>query len=923
MSKEPLNAAQVRSYHENDFVNAEQRYYSEDSTVRGEWQGKLAAQWGLSGGVRDAQFYRLTEGQHPVTGEQLVRHRMATEYKNHDGNTVTSVEHRAGWDATFNAPKSVSITALVGGDERLREAHRESVRTALEELERYTQARIGGNHPAETTGKMIAAKFEHDSARPVNGYSAPHLHTHVVIFNVTETPHGKAHALQPQEFYRSQRYATAVYQSELMFRLRQLGYEIERDSKETPQIKGYTEEYLKASSPRRQQIEQYLEARGLEGYAAAQIAAHRTRQAKVHLTPEEIRRVNRALAAEYGNDPQAIVAQAQARRRGLAVEPHDRAAAQKIAHAALTFARDRNMEREAVVDERVLLRDALTRSLGHARLQDIQANLDARIRSGEFVATRHSSPEHRTYTTAQMLAYERQNLDTIAAGQGLKVPLARPETLRKMQAEFQHLSAAQQKAATEILESHDRITGLQGVAGAGKTTTLNAIRRAAERDDYQVEGFAPTSRAAQQLEEAGIASNTLQHFLATSKARDIEQKHLYLVDESSLVSTKQVHQFFKHLGPNDRVILVGDIRQHQAVEAGRPFEQMQEAGLKTARLEEVIRQQDPELKSAVELLAQGQIREAVQSLDRQGRIHEIKDARERLAAVAKDYIREPDRTLVVAPDNASRTQINRLVHHNLQSDGKVSAEEYRVMVSTNRQELTGADRQWAARYEIGDEVRYARGSREVGISQGEYATVAGVDVKTNVLTVRRQNQEPVTYDPKRLQGVNVYRKEERYFAAGDRIQFTAPFKQQHIANRQLGQIEGIDDKGNLQVRLDSGRRVEFNLREHPHLDYGYAMTSYSSQGQTADRVIVHISGKDADNSQLVNRRFAYVALSRARYDAHIYTQDATTLGNKLSREVSKRAALDIGRGETQEIQKRPSQAVAQQQNEPSLEQSIA
>src|SRR5438067_2452173 len=187
----PLSSGQARSYHEQEFTNAKQKYYSQGDTARGEWQGKLAGEWGLSGPVRDEQFYRLAEGQHPATGEQLVRHRFATEYKNQAGETVTSVEHRAGWDATFKASKSISIAALVGGDEAVREAHRESVRVALDQLERYIEARIGGNHPAETTGKMVAAKFEHDSARPVNGYSAPHLHTHAVIFNITETRDGR------------------------------------------------------------------------------------------------------------------------------------------------------------------------------------------------------------------------------------------------------------------------------------------------------------------------------------------------------------------------------------------------------------------------------------------------------------------------------------------------------------------------------------------------------------------------------------------------------------------------------------------------------------------------------------------------------------------------------------------------------------
>ena len=148
----------------------------------------------------------------------------------------------------------MSLTALVGGDDRVRDAHRESVRVALEQLEHYTQARIGGNHPPETTAKFIAAKFEHDTARPVDGYVAPQLHTHAVIFNLTERENGQYRAVQPQSLFASQQFATAVYQSELTYRLRQLGYEITAGRSGAPEIKGYTQEYLDASSPRSQQI---------------------------------------------------------------------------------------------------------------------------------------------------------------------------------------------------------------------------------------------------------------------------------------------------------------------------------------------------------------------------------------------------------------------------------------------------------------------------------------------------------------------------------------------------------------------------------------------------------------------------------------------------------------------------------------------
>src|SRR6202795_967520 len=273
----PLSAGQAQSYHQTEFTAEEQYYRSQHDVTVGGWQGRLARQFGLVGAVSAEDFAKLSQGQHPQTGEQLVRQRASYEYQNPDGKTIKKMEHRAGWDATFSAPKSVSLTALVGGDDRVRDAHRESVRVALGELERYTQARIGNVHAPETTGKFIAATFEHDTARPVDGYAAPQLHTHAVIFNMTERENGhengtQMRALQPHEMFVSQRYATAVYRSELALRLGKLGYDLERGKHGQPEIRGYSKEYLEASSPRREQIKDHLREQGIDGAAAAQIA---------------------------------------------------------------------------------------------------------------------------------------------------------------------------------------------------------------------------------------------------------------------------------------------------------------------------------------------------------------------------------------------------------------------------------------------------------------------------------------------------------------------------------------------------------------------------------------------------------------------------------------------------------------------------
>src|SRR2546421_284428 len=886
----PLSAGQAHAYHHEEFSNAQENYYSEGDRIRSEWQGRLAEKWELHGEVREDHFHRLSEGQHPITGEQLIRHQAAREYMNRRGDQVSPMEHRAGWDATFSAPKSVSLTALVGGDERVREAHRESVCIALDELERYVQARLGGNLPAETTSKWVAAKFEHDSARPVDGYAAPQLHTHVVFFNLTETEDGEAHALQPRELYKTQQYATAVYRSELAARLKTLGYEIERGKSGQPEIKGYSEEYLVASSPRRRQIEEHLEKEKQRGADAAQIAAHKTREAKLNLSHHEVQRRHREIAEAFGNQPARVVRASKETARDIEQEPPHR-----IVQSAMTFSRERNLEREAVGDERDLLRDAFRRSMGDATFTEVRTEFEKRVGSDEFIEVeKKSGPPGRAFTTEEMIGYERETIQMMREGQNECPALASFETRREIDNHHPHLIQSQRVAVEQILASRDQVMALEGVAGAGKTTSLAVVREAAEREGYKVGGFAPTSRAAQKLAEAGIESSTLQRHLAQGNDQTGVQKHLYVLDESSLASTKQMNEFLHRLKDNDRVLLVGDTRQHQAVEAGTPYQQLQEAGIQTARVDEIIRQKDPALKEVVEHLSRGEVKEAIEKLDTQGRVHEIADPNERLKAISHEYAKQPEGTLVVSPDNQSRMEINRMIHTEMQKIGQVDHRERNVRVLVTRQEVTGADPQWAEQYEPGNIVRYTKGSKTHGVDAGAYARVERVEAKENLLTVRRESGEQISYDPRRLQGVTLYRETERAFAQGDRVQFTAPNRERQIANRELGTIEKIDDGGNLQLRLDSGRTVTFNIKENPHLDYGYAVTSHSSQGQTADRVLVHIDTEQA-GEKLVNRRLAYVAVSRGRYDAHLYTNDKGHLAEQLSRAVSHRSAMEPSR----------------------------
>ena len=887
----PLSASQAQTYHVREFASQEQNYWSRDQQGHSEWQGRLAEQWGLQGGVGSEHFARLSEGQHPHTEEQLVRHQVSRTYEGKFGREVTSAEHRAGWDATFSAPKSVSLTALVGGDDRVREAHRESVRAALQELERYTQARIGNVHAPETTGKFIAATFEHDTARPVDGYAAPQLHTHAVIFNMTERENGlengkQMRALQPHEMFVSQRYATAVYRSELALRLEKLGYELERGKHGQPEIKGYTKEYLEASSPRREQIKDHLREQGIDGAAAAQIAAHHTRDRKELLSPGEVLQRHRELAAQYGHQADRVVA--QARQHGQYQMPEPEVQAKQ----AVTWARDHVFERSAVQDRRAILETALVRGMGETTYAQVRQEFERRIEAGEFREVSHVGAG-RQYTTAAMVRMEREIVGRMQEGNRRDYSdpmLVSPQVRIATEDRHPELNASQRQAVDEIFLSREKVVGLDGIAGAGKTTTLSVIREGAEAEGYRVEGFAPTSRAAQKLGEAGMETSTLQKHLVRGQQPDTGEKRLYVLDESSLASTRQVHEFVNRLHPNDRVLLVGDRRQHEAVEAGRPFAQLQDAGMKTVKLEEIVRQKDPELKQVVEQLARGEVREAIQNLDRQGRVHEIHGHDERIAAIAKEYAKSPENTLVVSPDNRSRMEINERIHAELQRRGLVSSEEHHIRTLVPRQDLTGADRTWAERYEVGDVLRYSRASKETGIGKGEYAQVKSIDAPSQPADGRAAGRHGAHLRSAPAAGrLGLPRGDAELFRgrphpvhrARQRPQSCEPrigHHREHRRRRAAAFEDGRWPRGRTRSAQASASRSRL-CRDQPLQPGPDCRPRPDSRG--------HRTGRKGPAQQPhgLRRRLA------RRHDAQIFTNNASALGQELSRDVSHAPAI--------------------------------
>jgi len=876
MSRGALSAAQAERYYTEKYSADD--YYTEERRVEGEWFGRGAAALGLSGRVAATDFRAVLQGRDPRSGETLVR------------ASARDGERRAGWDATFNAPKSVSIQALAGGDVRLAAAHQDAVSRALVELEGFALSRRRGGREWVLTENLVAARFEHSAARPArDGDDAlgpdPHLHTHVVIANMTRRPDAQWRALDPLELYRSQGFATAIYRSELALAVQRLGYRIRVTAADGRwELEGYTLAELQAFSRRRQAIEQELSRLGLKGAAAAQNLAHQTRAPKQRWNSGELVALWRERAARHGIRPEVMLCEA----RGRQIAPPDPARAEE----ALRFSTAHHTEREAVVDRRALEATSLRFAMGRVDLAGVRRALaDSEQRRELLAASAEITSPGGAYTTREMIELERDNLSLAQAPSKRAAPLADSAALARWTLN-RGLGADQLAVIRATVLASDWITCIEGHAGTAKTTTVGAIGEVAREQGYAVRGFAPTTRAVQALGQAGLEARTVASLLA-HPVGEREPRVLWFIDESSLLGTRQLNQLLRRAEATgvERVVLVGDQRQHHAIEAGRPVHQLQRAGVRVARLETLRRQRPAPLREAVRLAAAGRIDLALSLLEEQNRIHEIPDSAARHQAIASDYLAAHEAgamTLVVSPANPERMQLNRMIHEALTARGKVSARAYLQTILINR-DLTRAQRSHANGYEIDDVVWFTRGSRKLGLARASYARVERIDRECDRITVRTERGDCVEYAPARLLGVQVFHEARRAFAAGDRIQFRAPDRVRGVANGELATIIAIDERL-VTLRLDRGGQLNGARELLWHTDYGYASTSHSSIGTTVERVIVNIDTLGA--AELVNRKQFYVSISRSRSDLTVYTDNRVRLPSAVGRSREKAIALD-------------------------------
>jgi len=866
----PLTVGQASHYYRSEFSLGD--YYAEresEGIVASRWHGRGADELGLSGRVKADHFARLLEGKDPSGREVLVAHREGLD------------ERRAGWDVTVSPHKSVSLTALVGGDSRILEAHDRAVEKAVAELERHAQAWVHGGRDVVTTGEMVAASFRHETSRALD----PQLHSHCVVLNITRRADGEWRAIDARGIFRAQRLANEIYQAELRKELLGLGYEVRsyKDGRSGRQrvtgIAGFKDEHLKHFSKRSREIERELKAHGLRSGLHAERVALSTRQAKAKGICREALLWNwRTAAREAG-----LVFPKWEKQRLVSPGRLDPARELELsARVAVNGARDHLSERRAVFRLSELEREALSRGRDRGvTIDDVRK--DILSRDDLVVADRGDAVVARV-TTERAIEEERALLTAVERGRARGPTLSSP-------VEARGLGEDQLRVVRHILGSPDRLVAVEGKAGTGKTTTLSYVRERAQEAGWSVRGFAPTTTAAAVLREGGIESTTVAAALKESLSLKREPQ-LWIVDEAGLLSSRQARELLDRAEKvGAKVVLVGDRQQHRAVEAGSPFSLLiDRAGIATERLDVVRRQKDEALREVVRVASEaGGAHRAVQLLERAGRVVEIPDTRLRHEQITRDFIADGGRGVVIAPSNAERQDLNRRIREALIDAGRVERKSIKAPVVV-RQDLTREQRGRASSYGGGDVLRFVRAGQ--GIEAGERARLISIDEGKNLLRLELERSRLVrVIDPRHRRAFEVERVEQRRFAVGDRIQFRARDRALDVANGTLGTIRTLDHERSVATVEVGPRRFRLDLKEPRALDHAYAVTSHRSQGLSRERVYLAVDTSHSE--ELVNRRQFYVSVSRAVEDARVYTNDRSALARAVSREQGRENALSV------------------------------
>lgn len=786
----------------------------------GIWHGQGARVLGLADTVIvEGELLRGMEGLHPRTDLPL--------------SGTAGHGHKPGWDLTFSSPKSVSAAWAVA-DPDLREAiakaHQDAVSRALDYLERDAIAvRIRADRhtmlreSVAQHGGALFATYEHSASRAGD----PQLHTHAVLMNLT--PDGRSLDFSATHVHAG----GAIYRSELAHRLQALGFGIERDG-QSFKLSGSPEQLIERWSQRRAKIEAEAAARGISSAKGLETVTLATRSTKEAQSRASLFLQWEGEAKEYEYHAAAVRQQATL---GLSQELDN------VPEAGLLTALT---ETRATVSREQALVELAARSYGKWNATELQAQLGAALKTQALVlhAPEIRAEWHRSrarYTTMEMLRLEQQLLNRCEHLAQERDVFYLSESSRRAALGAADLSQEQRRAFDHALDS-GRTAAIQGAAGSGKSTLLRTVHAAYARDNYRVIGTALSQRATRGLEEASnIPSRNVARLLIDLEAGNerLNARTILIVDEAGMVGTRQMEELVRRVDEAEaKVILVGDVKQLQAIEAGGAFRGIQER-IGYAELLDNRRQQKEIDREMAVAFREGRAIDGLEILHQHGRLYVHRDPESIKQTAILAYLQDLDEgksSLLLAKDRQAVHELNDTVRTELKAEDRLGKSEVAVKTTNGYRHFAEQDR--------------------VVLSLGAKQQFAG--------QLERQDRE-------------------------------------HAHNGACGTVERVTPE-KITIQLDSGHRIELDgpghldregRRQGWAVDHGYAVTVHKAQGMTVDRSHVVISGEE-------QREWAYVALSRHRETAHVYaTHDA--LGADGDAVERAEAALQLSRAESKDL----------------------
>jgi len=857
-------------------------YYDEGQRVAGQWFGQGAERLGLTSKVGAEAFLRLCENRHPASGEILTQ-RLNTTRK--DEASDKSANRRIFYDFTVSPPKSVSVAALVGGDERILEAHAQAVRSAMKEFEAFatTRVRIGKANCDRSTGNFVAATFTHDTSRALD----PQLHTHCIVFNATfDAVENRWKALQNYELLRARKFAENVYYHELARKLRGFGYEIRNLTRGDFQIEDISEEVCGRFSKRDAEIDK----------AMAKLLAD-----KPELAGKNFKALRAQLAVETRAKKQKDLSQAELRQLwDSQLNEGERAALRQVpshsekvtgkpmsVNEAVQWSEDHIFDRNSVALECQLWQQALERGRGeNFSVYELK----------EFTRQRNyiRNPERPAEVTKrEVLLRELEIVQIVKDGVGNCRPLVEHSHTANPK-----LDDEQRLALEALLRSTNAVSLFRGGAGTGKSFVLRELVGQVRQSGNAMAVLAPQRQQIMDMERDGFPSpTTVTNFLLK---RELAEGAVIIVDEAGQIGGRQMSELLLLArARNARVILSGDTRQHGAVEASDALLAIERhSGVKPVQLH-TIRRQDPALgrdkkervqikayRKAVEVAAEGRLAESFERLDKLGAVVTCVSG-EQANNLADEYVRlaeEKASAVVVSQTWAEVHRVNSKVRDALKGKGLLGANDVTVQ-ALDKLDLTNAQKRDKRFYPQDAVIVFNQKVRQT--EPGMRGKLAGIREASVLVEI---DGKCVTVSNKVLDKITVCLPREISIAQGDKLHLKTNRKLAsgaRVTNGELVAVKSVQADG--KIALTDGRILDKNFREYLH---GYAVTSYGSQGKTVDYVLF----SDSTVKAATSAQQWYVTISRGRRGVRIFTPDKEQLRENLARSGHRPLALEFAGG---------------------------